>query len=54
MGWCINCHRTKKLNIHSNKFYSEYKDLAARIKKGEIDSVSVSMLGGTECMKCHY
>lgn len=54
MGWCINCHRTKKLNIHSNKFYSEYRDLAARIKKGEIDSVSVSMLGGTECMKCHY
>jgi len=54
MGWCINCHRTKKLNIHSNKFYSEYKDLAARIKKGEIDSVSVGMLGGTECMKCHY
>jgi cytochrome c553 len=54
MGWCIDCHRTKKLNIHSNKFYSEYKDLAAKIKNGEIDSVSVSMLGGTECMKCHY
>ncbi len=54
MGWCINCHRTKKLNIHSNKFYSEYKNLAAKIKTGEIDSVSVDILGGTECMKCHY
>ncbi len=54
MGWCINCHRTKKINIHNNKFYSEYIDLVEKVKKGVVDSVTVRMVGGTECMKCHY
>jgi hypothetical protein len=54
MGWCISCHRSKKVNIQNNKFYSEYKDLVEKMRKGEIDSVTVSMLGGRECMKCHY
>ena len=54
MGWCINCHRTKKLDLHNNLFYSQYRDLIKKMKKGEIDSVTVSMVGGRECMKCHY
>ncbi len=54
MGWCINCHRTKKLDVKDNKYYSEYRGLAEKLKKGTIDSVTVSMLGATECMKCHY
>jgi cytochrome c553 len=54
MGWCINCHRTKKIDFHNNLFYSQYRNLAEKLKKGEIDSVTVSMVGGRECMKCHY
>jgi cytochrome c553 len=54
MGWCINCHRTKKIDFHDNLFYSQYVDLAEKMKKGVIDSVTVSMVGGRECMKCHY
>lgn len=54
MGWCINCHRTRKVNFQENKFYSEYQELADKMQKGEIDSVTVERLGGTECMKCHY
>ncbi len=54
MGWCLSCHRSKKVNIQNNKFYSDYKDLADKIKRGELDSVTVNMLGGRECMKCHY
>ena len=54
MGWCLNCHRTKKINFQDNKFYSEYKDLSGKIKNGTIDSVTVEMVGGRECMKCHY
>ena len=54
MGWCINCHRTKKINFQNNRFYTEYTGLAEKLKKGEIDSVTVEMVGGTECMKCHY
>ena len=54
MGWCINCHRTKKVDFHNNRFYSQYRNLAEKMKKGEIDSVNVNMVGGRECMKCHY
>ena len=54
MGWCINCHRTKKLKDQSSRFYSQYRELTEKIKTGEIDSVTVSMVGGRECMKCHY
>lgn len=53
MGWCIDCHRTKEINFQ-NKFYTEYKDLEDRFHKGEIDTVTISMVGGIECMKCHY
>ena len=54
MGWCIDCHRTKKLDVRNNQFYSQYRALAEKLKNGEIDSVTVTMLGGRECMKCHY
>jgi len=54
MGWCINCHRQKKVGFHDNKFYKVYSEMTERMNKGEIDSVTVEMIGGTECMKCHY
>jgi hypothetical protein len=54
MGWCINCHRTKEINFQKNKFYADYTGLSEKIKRGLIDSVTVEMIGGTECMKCHY
>jgi ferredoxin len=54
MGWCIECHRTTKANFQGNLFYSDYKELAEKLKKGEIDSVTVDLIGGIECMKCHY
>jgi hypothetical protein len=54
MGWCINCHRTRKIDFHNERFYSQYRDLAEKMNKGVIDSVTVSMIGGIDCMKCHY
>jgi len=54
MGWCINCHRSTKVNFQNNKFYSEYRDLKEMIRTGDADSVTVGRTGGTECMKCHY
>jgi cytochrome c553 len=54
MGWCINCHRTTIVNFKENNFYSEYKDLADKIRRGQKESVTVENIGGTECMKCHY
>jgi cytochrome c553 len=54
MGWCIDCHRIKIVNFKDNRFYSDYKELAEKIRKGEADNVTVERIGGTECMKCHY
>jgi hypothetical protein len=54
MGWCISCHRTRKVNFQDNAFYSQYKELTDKMRKGDIDSATVERLGGTECIKCHY
>jgi len=54
MGWCIDCHRTKSVQFATNKFYTQYKKLHEKFKKGEIKKVTPQMLGGDECQKCHY
>jgi hypothetical protein len=54
MGWCINCHRDTEVQFIDNQFYTQYKELQQRLKSGEIDTVTVEMIGGTECSKCHY
>jgi len=60
MGWCINCHRTTKVNFpdstgnNGNKFYSIYEKFHNDLKNGTKDSVTVENIGGTECQKCHY
>ncbi len=60
MGWCINCHRESKVNFYNaetgegNKFYSIYEKLHNDMKNKKVDSVTVEMIGGTECQKCHY
>jgi cytochrome c2 len=57
MGWCINCHRTTKVQFKENGFYSIYEKYHNQLKNGEIDStkgVTADMIGATECQKCHY
>lgn len=59
MGWCINCHRTTKVNFpdasgNGNKFYSIYERFHQDLRTGKMDSVTVEDIGGTECQKCHY
>ena len=60
MGWCINCHRTSKVNFpdsagnNGNKFYSIYEKFHSDLRTGKMDSVTVENIGGTECQKCHY
>jgi len=59
MGWCINCHRTTKVNFpdssgNGNKFYSIYEKFHHNLQTGAMDSVTVENIGGTECQKCHY
>jgi len=54
MGWCLNCHRTHKVQFTNNKFYGSYKKLHEKLKAGKIDMVTVKMIGGEDCQKCHY
>ena len=53
MGWCINCHRETEVQVESNEYYAEmHKKL--KEKYGEDASITVEMIGGMECGKCHY
>lgn len=57
MGWCINCHRTTQVQFADNKFYSIYTKYHKEMQDGKIDTtkgITVEMIGGTECQKCHY
>jgi cytochrome c551/c552 len=52
MGWCINCHRTTEVNSKGNAYYDKILAAHEEIKKGK--KVTVALLGGLECVKCHY
>jgi cytochrome c551/c552 len=54
MGWCLDCHRTHKVQFTDNKFYGSYKKLHEELRQGKIDQVTVKMIGGEDCAKCHY
>jgi hypothetical protein len=54
MGWCLDCHRTRKVQFTENEYYNTFEDFHNEIVAGKIDSVTVEQIGGTECMKCHY
>ncbi len=54
MGWCLDCHRTHKVQFTNNKFYGAYKKLHEELRAGKIDLVTVKMIGGEDCAKCHY
>lgn len=66
MGWCINCHRERNIDVENNPYYEK---LHAKIKaeKGNKNStyskyytkdgkinISAADNGALECSKCHY
>lgn len=53
MGWCINCHRETKVQVESNDYYEK---MHAQLKEkfGADAQITVEMIGGLECGKCHY
>lgn len=53
MGWCINCHRTTKVNMAGNAYYNDFhKQLLS--KYGADSLLTVQTIGGLECARCHY
>jgi hypothetical protein len=55
MGWCLTCHRTTNIQFTSNDYYDNvFEDYHRELKEKHIQGVTVEMIGGTECQKCHY
>jgi cytochrome c553 len=52
MGWCIDCHRTKEVQMEGNEYYEEIH--ASLAKKYGTEKLTVEMIGGLECGKFHY
>lgn len=58
MGWCINCHRSTKVDLDNNYYSVYFNELHEKLKKQyptkkEIP-ITVDAIGGLECAKCHY
>ncbi len=53
MGWCINCHRETEVQVESNEYYANMHE-KLKEKYGEDANITVEMIGGLECGKCHY
>jgi mono/diheme cytochrome c family protein len=59
MGWCIECHGQKEIDLSDGGYYQEVHDRLLKDKKTyqkylEDDKITVAELGGWECAKCHY
>jgi mono/diheme cytochrome c family protein len=59
MGWCIECHGKKEIDLSNGDYYQEVHDRLLKDKKTyqkylEDDKITVAELGGWECAKCHY
>ncbi len=52
MGWCINCHRETNVKVKDNGYYKKIHEELS--KKYEVEQLTVAMMGGLECGKCHY
>lgn len=53
MGWCVNCHRETEVQMESNDYYTEMHE-KLKEKYGADAEITVEMIGGLECSKCHY
>jgi len=54
MGWCLDCHRKTEVQFADNVFFTTYEKMHEQFKNGEVKKVTADMLGGGDCMKCHY
>ena len=53
MGWCIDCHRQKEVDMVDNDYYTEMHNNLKEKHEG-VENFTVDMIGGLECGKCHY
>lgn len=63
MGWCIECHQEKKIDVSADASNEYYQEIHTRLQHrpdvyskylDDDGAISVKELGGWECAKCHY
>ncbi len=54
MGWCLDCHRTKFVNMDNKYYDNQFAKLHEDLKSKKIKGVTVKEIGGENCAKCHY
>jgi len=55
MGWCLDCHRSRKVDFDENEYYQmTFEEFHKNLDQKTRDSILVEDIGGTDCMKCHY
>ena len=54
MGWCLDCHRTTKVDFVENDYYSIFEAFHADLKEGVRDSILAVTVGANNCSSCHY
>ena len=54
MGWCIDCHRQKEIDMGSNEYYTEMHEKIKSDPKYQNKKITPALIGGMECGKCHY
>jgi len=52
MKWCVQCHKRTNVDFKGNAYYAKMDAVHNLIKEGK--PVTVAMMGGIECGKCHY
>ena len=51
MGWCVNCHKETEIDLENPYYHNLH---ANWIDKYHGEDITVDMIGGRECAKCHY
>ena len=61
MGWCIECHNEKGIDLANGAYYEEIHrrlkkrpDILKTYTADDEAKITVKELGGWECAKCHY
>jgi hypothetical protein len=54
MGWCLDCHRTTKVDFIENDYYSIFEAFHADLEAGVRDSILAAEIGANNCSSCHY
>jgi len=55
MQWCLDCHRTQKVQVDGNDYYADYHQKMMEKHGSEAEAMmTVESIGGTECARCHY